>query len=114
MSSADAALDVLAKLLAPAIADEVIRRLRAGDREGLIPQEKSPIGRRKHINLARKLIAEGSADAMKSGRTYFVRAEAIERYGAAQSKPASPKNADADDAEARLRLRYGLREKGAA
>ena len=53
---------------------------------------------------------------MRSGRTYFVRAEAIERYGIETSKPPAKAGAGSaqDEATARRRARYGLREKGAA
>ena len=40
-TDAEAAFNALAKLLAHAIADEVLRRLRSGDREGMISQEKA-------------------------------------------------------------------------
>jgi hypothetical protein len=57
------------------VIDEIVRRvldgLRTKDAVGLIDQSKSPLGRRRHIALARK-------DGTQVGRRYFLTPEQVQ------------------------------------
>lgn len=64
--------------IARAIAREVVAELQRGEAPGLIDQTASVLGRRRHVALARELLAAGSSDAAKIGRRYLVRREAVE------------------------------------
>jgi hypothetical protein len=107
---AQVVLEALARVLAPAIAREVIAQLRAGETPGMVDQSASPLGRRRHIALARTLIAAGSADAARIGRRYLVRREAIDAHATELSKRAPKPKPQAVDELAEMRTRYGLRK----
>lgn len=101
------ALDALARVLAPAIAREVVAQLRAGEAPGMLDQSASPLGRRRHIAAARRRVAAGEAGAAIVGRRHLLTREAVEAELAdASAKPR--KGAPADEL-APLRERYGLR-----
>jgi hypothetical protein len=65
-------LDALAEALANRVAQIVLDGLRQGDLAGWVDQSKSPLGRRRHIALARK-------EGRQVGRRYFLTITTIER-----------------------------------
>ncbi len=115
--AAEAALLALARILAPLVAREVVRELRAAEQPGFVDQSKTTIGRRRHIELARKLIAEGSSDAAQIGRRYLVRRERIEAHASALTQKKRPsavvQQPEASDVFSTFTARFGL-TKGAA
>jgi hypothetical protein len=81
--------------LARRVAEIVLDGLRTAEPAGWIPQERSPLGRRRHINLARK-------EGQQLGRRYFLSQESIDRALAeltAKSRAKqAPRAAELDDA----------------
>lgn len=71
---AEDALRVLARL----VAREVVTELRAGDPPEMVDQAASGLGRRRHINWARRLIVAGDRRAVQIGRRYLLTREAVE------------------------------------
>jgi hypothetical protein len=65
-------LDQMTEALARRVADLVLERLAAGEMSGWIDQHKSPLGRRRHINIAR-------VEGRQVGRRYFLPVERVER-----------------------------------
>lgn len=99
MSSAEKAalLDALADL----IAARVVEKLHAGDRDGLVAQDESPLGARRHCAAVRRHVAKGEAGAAIVGRRHLLSRELIDRELAKLSKKKTPKlrAAEAEDAE---------------
>ena len=58
--------------LARRVAEIVLDGLRTAEPAGWVPQERSPLGRRRHITLARK-------EGRQIGRRYFLSQESIDR-----------------------------------
>jgi hypothetical protein len=102
MSTPDlaAALD----LLADALASRVAAKLREGER-GMLDQAASPLGRRRHINVVRRLHAQGDGGVAIVGRRYLATREVIDaELGRIGRRPAD----QADDLSA-LANELGLR-----
>jgi hypothetical protein len=102
-----AALDVLADL----VAAKVVAQLRAGDQPDMVDQTKSPLGRRRHINAVRRLVAAGEQGAAQVGRRYLLSRDRLSAELA--SWGAVDKAAPVVDELAELRAKYSSR-KGAA
>lgn len=66
------ALDAVSEALAQRVAEIVLEGLRQGELAGWVDQSKSPLGRRKHIALARK-------EGRQVGRRYFLPLETVEK-----------------------------------
>lgn len=115
MTALEDAVAQLAKALAPAIAAEVVAQLRAGETPGMVDQSSSPLGRRRHIAVVRKLVAAGEPGAAIVGRRYLLARDAIEAELVKVSrKPSKAKVAAPADELAALRERYGFEKAGAA
>lgn len=113
--TAEDALQALARLIAPIVAREVVRELRAGDHDGMVDQVASPLGRRRHCAAVRRRVQRGEAGAAIVGRRHLLSREALEVELATASKRSRPRKAPAPEAPppvddlATLRERYGLR-----
>ena len=68
------------------IAERVVERLRAGNRDGLVAQDESPLGARRHCGAVRKLVAKGVPGAAIVGRRYLLSREHVDQELAALSK----------------------------
>ena len=101
------ALERLLGELAREIAKAVVAELRAGDAPGMLDQSASPLGRRRHIALARELIAANSSEAARIGRRYLVTRTAVEARAAELSKRETCKPTPDDLAP--LRAKFGLK-----
>jgi hypothetical protein len=108
------ALDQLISLLADAISDRVVARLSAGSHAGFVDQAGSPLGRRRHINVVRRIVAAGQPGAAIIGRRHLLARERIDSELAAVAKRPSKVRAAPVDELAELRERYGLEKLGAA
>ncbi len=102
-----AALDVLARALAPAVARAVVDELAAG-RPGdhWVDQTTSPLGARRHG----RLIREGALPGVQAGRRWLAKREDVYAYLEASSKRAR-KSAPSDD-PSDLARELGLRVVG--
>ncbi len=109
--AARAALEGLVAVLVPLLAPALARELATCNAPGMLDQSASPLGRRRHIALARKLIAASSADAAQVGRRYLVRREAIEAHAADLSNRAPKARSAPLDELASVRAKYGLTRK---
>ena len=107
----NAALDQLVSLLADAVAARVVERLSAGSHAGLVDQAGSPLGRRRHINACRRIVAAGQPGASIIGRRCLLSREALEAELAAVAKKPKKARPEAVDELAELRERYGLERK---
>jgi hypothetical protein len=107
VSPLDTALDALAE----AVADRVVAKLSAGQHSGFVDQTASPLGRRRHIAAARRLVAEGKAGAAIVGRRHLLTREALDAELAAL-KPRSRTKAQPIDQLGALREKYGLARAG--
>lgn len=110
-ASARAALEGLVRVLVPMLAPALARELATCNAPGFVDQSASPLGRRRHIALARTLIAASSADAMRVGRRYLVRREAIEAHAAELSRRAPKSKLAPVDELANLRAKYSLKRR---
>jgi hypothetical protein len=95
---ADEVIEALAKYLAPLVAKELQG---AGAPLTWIDQKQSQLGKRKHINAVRALVAQGSPDARIVGRRHLLTAAAheaeLKRIGArAVERAEEQQNCDAD------------------
>lgn len=97
--------DPLGESFRRAIREEVARQLAEAQRaDELLDQRRSPIGSRRHINLARKLIANNDSRAAQAGRRFLVERGAIlEALG-----NVTRDNEDAADAQRSLADELGL------
>lgn len=102
------ALDVLAD----AIAERVVERLRTGDAPGMVDQVASGLGRRRHISFARRLIAAGDRRAVQLGRRYLLTVDAIDEARAHYSKRANGRDRQDADADDELAAELGLSRRG--
>jgi hypothetical protein len=66
-------------------------------------QHSSPLGPRRHITLARKLIAEGDTRAMRAGRRWLVQPSALNEVTSASSAKHAATETAADRAARRLK-----------
>jgi hypothetical protein len=71
------ALDALLDELAARVAAQVVERLRGPAPADMVPQEASPLGRRRHCAAVRRRLAAGSGGAAVVGRRHLLSAEAI-------------------------------------
>jgi hypothetical protein len=111
-NGAAAALDALAKALAPHVAREVVALLRE-ESAGMIDQSGSPLGRKRHCAIVRARVGAGTPGAAIVGRRHLLSKEALDFELAALSKrkakPAAPPvEAQAADDLAPYLERYGV------
>jgi hypothetical protein len=108
VSGAEAALAEFARVLAPFVAREVVRELRAGS-ENMIAQAGSPLGPRRHAAAVRKRVANSQGGAVIAGRRLLLSREALAEEMATLSckRPAKPVAPAADFA-----AKYGFRKVG--
>jgi hypothetical protein len=85
-----AALELIARAIAPAIARAVVDELRASDDEWL-DQKSSPLGARRHCAAIRS----GELPGRRIGRRYLAKRDDVEAYVKQQAK--KPRKAKADD-----------------
>lgn len=81
---------------------------RASAPRSWVEQKASPLGRRRHINAVRRLVAAGSESARVVGRRYLLSAETVdaELGRVTRSKSTNESPAPAVDELASLRARY--------
>lgn len=97
--------DPLAESLRRIIREEVARQLAEAHRaDELLDQKRSPIGARRHIQLARRLIDRGDPRAIQAGRKYLVaRGAILDTLGGAQAEKSG-----ASEVESALAVELGL------
>lgn len=76
MKGAEEALAAFARVLAPFVAREVVRELRASDGD-MIAQAGSPLGPRRHAAAVRRRVAAGQSGAVVAGRKLLLSREAL-------------------------------------
>lgn len=102
----------LARVLRVAAAEcERIESEQRAERRDWIDQARSPLGRRRHIAAARRLIATGDARACQVGRRYLLAPEALDET--LRGVASEPREATHDVVD-QLRERLGLRLVGGA
>lgn len=84
--AARAALETLARVLAPMVAQEVVRALRSGPSD-LISQAASPLGKRRHCAAVRARVGRGDSSGCVVGRTHYLTPEALSQELAACKAP---------------------------
>jgi len=106
--SGDEALAAFARVLAPFVAAEVVRELRAGS-EHMIGQAGSPLGPRRHAAAVRRRVQNGQGGAVIAGRRLLLSREALnEELAALNAKtPAKATVPTVDFAQ-----KYGFRKVG--
>lgn len=101
-------INALLESFAEVVAKKVVEQLRAGE-VGMIDQSSSPLGRRRHIAVVRRLVAEGQPGAAEVGRRYLLSRERLEEALAEQGRKAGKKKAaprQEHDVLAELRRKY--------
>lgn len=111
MNELEAALAVLARVLAPAIADLVVARLGAGSVD-LIDQFGSPLGQRRHCAAVTRLLNAGQAGAARVGRRALLTPAALQaELNLLSKRPARVRAKAAVDRFAEFREVLPLRKK---
>jgi hypothetical protein len=88
-------LEALVDELAHRVAAIVVAQLREGP-PGMVDQNASPLGPRRHCAAAKRRMARGEAGASKVGRRYLLSPEALsEELGRASRRRSAPEGASA-------------------
>jgi hypothetical protein len=96
------ALDALVDELAQRVAAIVVARLREGD-PGMVDQNASPLGRRRHCAAVKRRLARGEVGAAIVGRRHLLSAEALsEELGRVSTKRSDNTAAVAGNIRAQL------------
>lgn len=104
------ALEIFARVPAPLVAREVVAQLRSGD-VGMIDTVSSPLGRKRHCAVVRRLVASGTPGAAIVGRRHLLSRELLDKELARlSSKPqrVREKPGEFDDLFINLRKKHGL------
>jgi hypothetical protein len=100
-----AAVEMLARLIAPAIAAAVVDQLRAGETADMLDQRQSPLGSRRHI----RAIRDGAMPGVQIGRRWLARRQDVESYAATLAQRPSRSRSSQLAAELGLRVVGGGR-----
>ena len=84
--AARVALETFARVLAPLVAQEVVRALRSGPSD-LVSQAASPLGKRRHCAAVRLRVARGDGSACIVGRLHYLTPQALHEELAACAAP---------------------------